>query len=207
MDKKKKEKKYFLKDSELISIDDDRFNQKDVVDNLRLIIENTNPPYNIALIGKWGIGKSSIVNLLLDKYRKDSDNYIVQEINAWKYEKESLKNVFLKQLWQGISGEKVKTFETIKKIYRDIINQDETEDDSRFKNMMKTFCKISFGISLVSIVAFIIYKAVQLNGFGDGFWREWFLGYCKNIGKVLIFPLILSFVTVTLSEFIKRYDK
>ena len=65
-----------------------------------------------------GIGKSSIVNLLLDKYRKDSDNYIVQEINAWKYEKESLKNVFLKQLWQGISGEKVKTFETIKKIYR-----------------------------------------------------------------------------------------
>lgn len=207
MDKKKKEKKFFLKDSELISIDDDRFNQKDVVDNLRLIIENTNPPYNIALIGKWGIGKSSIVNLLLDKYRKDSDNYIVQEINAWKYEKESLKNVFLKQLWQGISGEKVKTFETIKKIYRDIINQDETEDDSRFKNMMKTFCKISFGISLVSIVAFIIYKAVQLNGFGDGFWREWFLGYCKNIGKVLIFPLILSFVTVTLSEFIKRYDK
>ena len=115
--------------------------------------------------------------------------------------------MFLKQLWQGISGEKVKTFETIKKIYRDIINQDETEDDSRFKNMMKTFCKISFGISLVSIVAFIIYKAVQLNGFGDGFWREWFLGYCKNIGKVLIFPLILSFVTVTLSEFIKRYDK
>lgn len=202
-----KEKKYFLKDSELISIDDDRFNQKDVVDNLRLIIENTNPPYNIALIGKWGIGKSSIVNLLLDKYRKDSDNYIVQEINAWKYEKESLKNVFLKQLWQGISGEKVKTFETIKKIYRDIINQNETEDDSRFKNMMKTFCKISFGISLVSIVAFIIYKAVQLNGFCDGFWREWFLGYCKNIGKVLIFPLILSFVTVTLSEFIKRYDK
>ena len=207
MDKKKKEKKYFLKDSELISIDDDRFNQKDVVNNLRLIIENTNPPYNIALIGKWGIGKSSIINLLLDKYRKDSENYIVQEINAWKYEKESLKNVFLKQLWQGISGEKVKTFETIKKIYRDIINQDDTEDNSRFENMMKTFGKISFGIALISIVAFIIYKAVQLNGFGDGFWREWFLGYCKNIGKVLIFPLILSFVTVTLSEFIKRYDK
>lgn len=207
MENKKRTKKYFLKDSELISVDDDRFNQKDVVNNLRMIIENTNPPYNIALIGKWGIGKSSIINLLLDKYRKDKNNYIVQEINAWKYEKESLKNVFLKQLWQGISGEKVKTFETIKKIYRDIINQDDTEDDSRFKNMMKTFCKISFGISLISIVAFIIYKAVQLNGFGDGFWREWFLGYCKNIGKVLIFPLILSFVTVILSEFIKRYDK
>ncbi|MCI9038394.1 MAG: hypothetical protein HFJ29_00700 [Clostridia bacterium] len=96
MEERKRIKKYFLKDSELVSIDDDKFNQKDVVDNLRIIIENTNPPYNIALIGKWGIGKSSIINLLLNKYKMDSDNYIVQEINAWKYEKESLKNVFLK---------------------------------------------------------------------------------------------------------------
>ena len=96
MEERKRIKKYFLKYSELVSIDDDKFNQKDVVDNLRIIIENTNPPYNIALIGKWGIGKSSIINLLLNKYKMDSDNYIVQEINAWKYEKESLKNVFLK---------------------------------------------------------------------------------------------------------------
>ena len=97
MKKERKIKKYFLKDSELVSIDDDRFNQRDVVENLRIIIENTNPPYNIALIGKWGIGKSSIINLLLSRYRNDSKNYIVQEINAWKYEKESLKNVFLKK--------------------------------------------------------------------------------------------------------------
>jgi len=207
MKKERKIKKYFLKDSELVSIDDDRFNQRDVVENLRIIIENTNPPYNIALIGKWGIGKSSIINLLLSRYRNDSKNYIVQEINAWKYEKESLKNVFLKQLWQGISGEKVKTFETIKKIYRDIINQDNIEEDSRFKNMMKLFGKISLVIFILSVIAFIVYKAVQLNGFVNGFCREVFLSYCRNIGKVLIFPLILSFVTVTLSEFIKRYDK
>ena len=207
MKDKKITKKYFLKDSELISIDDDRFNQKDVVNNLRIIIENTNPPYNIALIGKWGIGKSSIINLLLSKYRKDADNYIVQEINAWKYEKESLKNVFLKQLWQGISGEKVKTFETIKRIYRDIINQEDTEENSRFKNLLKMFGLVSGFVVCISIIAFIIYKLVQLNGFVKGFWRECFLGYCKNIGNILILPLILSFITVTLSEFIKRYDK
>ena len=45
MKDKKITKKYFLKDSELISIDDDRFNQKDVVNNLRIIIENTNGLY------------------------------------------------------------------------------------------------------------------------------------------------------------------
>ncbi|MCI9038395.1 MAG: hypothetical protein HFJ29_00705 [Clostridia bacterium] len=73
--------------------------------------------------------------------------------------------------------------------------------------MMKTFGKISFAIFIVSIIAFTIYKAIQFNGIKDGFWKEWFLSYCRNMGKVLIFPLILSFVTVTLSEFIKRYDK
>ena len=131
MNNKEKIKKYFLKDSELISVDDDRFNQKDIVNNLRMIIENTNPPYNIALIGKWGIGKSSIINLLLNKYRKDDKNYIVQEINAWKYEKESLKNVFLKQVWKGISGEKVKNSEKIKEIYSDFIKETKKEEKLR----------------------------------------------------------------------------
>ena len=86
--KKKEEKKYFLKDSVLNNIDDDRFNQAHIVNNLRMIIENTNPPYNIGIIGKWGIGKSSILKILLKKYKEDDENYIVQEINAWKYEKE-----------------------------------------------------------------------------------------------------------------------
>ena len=207
MEARKRNKKYFLKDSELINIDDDRFNQKDVVNNLRIIIENTNPPYNIALIGKWGIGKSSIINLLLNKYKKDKNNYIVQEINAWKYEKESLKNVFLKQLWQGISGEKVKTFETIKRIYRDVISKDSSEKNPRFKKLMWVFGIISAILLIISTIAFIIYKAVQLGGIVDGFWKEVFLSYCRNIGKVMIVPLILSFSTVILSEFIKKYDK
>lgn len=207
MKARKETKKYFLKDSELVSVDDDRFNQKDVVNNLRIIIENTNPPYNIALIGKWGIGKSSIINLLLEKYRKDKDNYIVQEINAWKYEKESLKNVFLKQIWQGISGEKVKTFETIKRIYNDIITKDSSEDNPRFKKLRKVFGWTSGGLIIVSTIVFIIYKAVQLGGINDGFWKEFFLSYCRNVGKLIIVPLILSFITVIVSEFTKKYDK
>lgn len=142
MEERKRIKKYFLKDSELVSVDDDRFNQKDVVNNLRMIIENTNPPYNIALIGKWGIGKSSIINLLLDKYKKDSNNYIVQEINAWKYEKESLKNVFLKQVWQGISGKKIRNSEKIKQIYSQFIKETKEDEIDIIDNLKKFFIPI-----------------------------------------------------------------
>ncbi len=46
--------------------------------------------FNIALIGKWGVGKSSIINLL-KKELHGKDEYKVFEINAWKYENDSLK--------------------------------------------------------------------------------------------------------------------
>ena len=41
---------------------------------------------NVAVIGKRGWGKSSLINLVTEKYRKDGTHYQVQEINAWKYE-------------------------------------------------------------------------------------------------------------------------
>jgi len=53
---------------------------------------------------------------------KSIDTYFIQEINAWKYEKESLRRVFLKQLWQGVSGEKLKSFHEIQQAFSDLIN-------------------------------------------------------------------------------------
>lgn len=217
MYKNKKEKKYFLKDSELVNVDDDRFNQKDIVNNLRLIIENTNPPYNIALIGKWGIGKSSIINLLLNKYKKDSDNYIIQEINAWKYEKESLKSVFLKQVWKGISGEKVKNSEKIKKIYSEFIKEAEKDEKSRW-NKIKDFFKPIFQVTGVCILAmiiiipmFIFYKHIQniviYKGNQEDFGWKTFLSFCKNIGTIMIFPLMLSFIGIIIKQIMNRNDK
>ena len=87
-----KQKKYFIKDSELKTIEEDRLNQKDVVKNLNLIIDNTKPPFNVALTGKCGIGKSSIINLLLNKYENDTENYNIEKINVWK-EKASIKTI------------------------------------------------------------------------------------------------------------------
>lgn len=214
MEERKRIKKYFLKDSELVSVDDDRFNQKDVVNNLRMIIENTNPPYNIALIGKWGIGKSSIINLLLDKYKKDSNNYIVQEINAWKYEKESLKNVFLKQVWQGISGKKIRNSEKIKQIYSQFIKETKEDEIDIIDNLKKFFIPILqvvgiFILAMLLIIPiFIFYKNIQnmvlYDGKQDYFGWRTFLSFCKNIGTIMIFPLILSFIGIIIKQIMSR---
>lgn len=86
---------YFLKDTALADKKNDAFHHDDYVKNLKKLIEEHDPPFNIALIGKWGVGKSSIINLLR-KELKEKAEYKVHEINAWKYENDSLKKAFLK---------------------------------------------------------------------------------------------------------------
>ena len=77
----------------------DQFGHKDIADNIINLIKNDTyqAPYNIALIGKWGLGKSSILKIIEDDLEKEKDTYKVIPINAWKYERESLKKVFLKK--------------------------------------------------------------------------------------------------------------
>ena len=89
-----KSKKYFVKDESLHGVDNDMFNYADISKILDDIVETNTPPFNVAVIGKWGLGKSSLINLVTDRYKKNPKNYLVQEINAWKYEKESLRKVF-----------------------------------------------------------------------------------------------------------------
>ncbi|MFC4802580.1 P-loop NTPase fold protein [Neobacillus sp. GCM10023253] len=99
------EEGYFLKDTALIDKSHDAFHHEDYVKNLKKIIEEHDPPYNIALIGKWGVGKSSIINLL-KKELKGKQEIVTHEINAWKYENESLRKAFLKNLWQTFEKDK-----------------------------------------------------------------------------------------------------
>ena len=94
-------KKYFLRDEELHSVDEDFFRHRDVADNISRILDNNNPPYNIAVIGKWGLGKSSLINLVKERLKNDEKNIVV-DINAWKYEKEVLGKVFLRKVLEEV---------------------------------------------------------------------------------------------------------
>ena len=90
-------KKYFLTDSELENVNGDFFNTNDLKKNIFKILENNKTPYNIAVIGKWGLGKSSLINMVKSELENKS-GYKVIQINAWKYEKEALARVFLRQI-------------------------------------------------------------------------------------------------------------
>jgi len=205
-------KKYFVKDTSLHNVDDDMFNYADISKVLGQIIDTNEPPYNVAVIGKWGLGKSSLINLVTDVYKNKNQDYLVQEINAWKYEKESLGKVFLKQLWQGISGRKVKSFEVIKREFSDIVNGDIDATPSKSKKAISRKLFLTAGaIALATIVLFSIYKFVQAAILGTEinaiFWGNMFLSYCKNIATVLLFPILIGFCKVLLDDYHAKNTK
>ena len=210
---KKENKKYFVKDESLHGNDGDMFNYSDIAQVLDDVISTNEPPYNVAVIGKWGLGKSSLINLVTERYRKDGKHYQVQEINAWKYEKESLRKVFLKQLWQGISNQKIQSFETVKKEMSNIINAELPKDDSGKKaGRTKKFWCTLFKIFAISVIAFLYYKIVQACSLGTpiftvDFIAHVFLRYCKNISTVLIGPVLVALCKLLIDDYHAKQSK
>lgn len=89
--------KYFIKDAEISDLESDKFKHGDIAKNIINIIENNTAPFNIAIVGKWGLGKSSLINIVKQHFSTQNGRYIIEDINAWKYEKEALKRVLLRK--------------------------------------------------------------------------------------------------------------
>lgn len=94
-----------LLDKPLNSPDADQFGHEHYAEALFDLI--TNPdlcmPYNIGLLGQWGVGKSSIKELC--KKRIDSmENIHCIDFNAWKYGGDCIKRALLKTIYTNIGG-------------------------------------------------------------------------------------------------------
>lgn len=59
-----KNEKYFIKDEALKTSDEDYFGHIDLANNIHRMIVHTEAPFNIAIVGKWGMGKSSLINIV-----------------------------------------------------------------------------------------------------------------------------------------------
>ena len=100
-----------LLDKPLNSSDADQFGHEHYAEALFDLITNQNlrMPYNIGLLGQWGVGKSSIKELCKNKL-KSMDYIHCIDFNAWKYSGDSIKRALLRDIYLEIGGsdEKIK---------------------------------------------------------------------------------------------------
>lgn len=87
---------------------DIRFGHLSIVDNLKKIILNCPSPFTIGLFGKWGSGKTTILNVLRKKLQDNDNkgNIALASFDIWKYEGDSLRRTFLRQLENQLKNEK-----------------------------------------------------------------------------------------------------
>ncbi|NUJ98174.1 hypothetical protein HGA92_05315 [Candidatus Gracilibacteria bacterium] len=83
-----------------ISLGGDIFGYHNFVKNIYDIINGIDTSelkgsYSIGIVGEWGSGKSSIINLLYDDFIDGRNNYIFYKFNPWNYEKDNIVEKFL----------------------------------------------------------------------------------------------------------------
>lgn len=128
MSKKKIDKIGFLKDEPVKKSKDLKFGHSDTVSALEDIVRNNHnvTPITIGLFGGWGGGKSSLIESLKSRLKKDIPVVI---FDVWKHEKDSLRRTFLNVFYDQLSEDDVKALKSsIKKDSR--LYNSETESTS-----------------------------------------------------------------------------
>lgn len=97
----------YLTDDPIKSEEDDSFGHKEYVDTLAEIIQNVEPPWHVGIFGEWGSGKSSIINLLYNRIRSESeyDDVLCIEFDAWAHAEDSIRTELLLELDRRIGEE------------------------------------------------------------------------------------------------------
>ncbi len=128
-----------------------KFGYKDVSSTVVDIIDAAPRPFTIGLFGKWGRGKSTVLEEV--RIKIDRRRYTFVKFDVWKYEGDSLRRSFLVDvagqintslnLWDKVKGKKISSREIERKLYNN-----ESEPKTTFKPNTKGL--------VVSAIAFVI---------------------------------------------------
>lgn len=103
----------------------DAFNHAAFADTILELIKRNEPPLSIGLFGAWGIGKSTIINILFGKIREhESASFKPIYFNAWKYSGDSFRRQFLIEVARQVYGkDHDEVFRLVQLNYADVLKQ------------------------------------------------------------------------------------
>ncbi len=128
------------------------------------IIESAPTPFSIGLFGKWGTGKTSIINILKNKII-DGKKHLFVYLDVWKYSKEPLKKWLLFEFQEQIT-QFIPEFAEYKYEGRDLkshFEYEETWEEEKKtkvnKGIVKTVFLVGVFAAIIGIILFILAKS------------------------------------------------
>lgn len=83
--------------------DEDNFGFDHYINTLEALVRECETPFVVGLLGKWGVGKTTLVNKFLKKRLEETDGIGFVYFDAWKYQKDAFYRQFLKQMKEDLS--------------------------------------------------------------------------------------------------------
>lgn len=108
-------------DTPITSLAEDKFGREQFIQNLATALipqqEMKSKSKVLALIGSWGVGKTSVINIVCERLTRTSENLHIIHFNPWQYiKKDDLIKPFLEEIFLGCSKEKRQLFRLRRKI-------------------------------------------------------------------------------------------
>lgn len=177
---------FFITDQALKSAEFDEFGHVDYACLLEKLIWEQPTPFNIGIFGRWGVGKSTIVNLLKERLEVDRKKGHIKiiEVKVWKYDEISLKRKFIVKIAEGLGLEK-----DLDEINRDIYYDKEFETALlNFKDILSTvFNKRSIALwgIIISLVLLLLFRIVNIIDVENTYWNTLF----EKVEEIIIIPV------------------
>ncbi|MCB9719734.1 MAG: hypothetical protein H6756_02575 [Candidatus Omnitrophica bacterium] len=145
------EKATFLSDAPLAADKqkDVAFGHASIARNLATIVRDCPKPFTIGFFGKWGTGKTTVLESLYAELKDDA--VLIVPVDAWKYEGDSLRRQFLITLDEKLN---------LGHDYARTLNQSLSENDptkGKFKFDKEMFCNhIAVLIAVLTAIAGVL---------------------------------------------------
>jgi len=148
----------YQRDKPLLTASHDKFKHTHYVKVIKDILVKSETPINIGLYGRWGVGKSSILNMLREELEKKplTDQFRYLFVDAW-----GLSHISLKQEVLVAINSQLKTYSQSE--IEDILYNIREETTTNIKNVFKRGWPFftMFGVGLA--VAYVLNNYYQLG--------------------------------------------
>lgn len=168
-----------ISDAPLFELDylkeEDAFDHEAYAETILEIIKKNEPPLTIGLFGRWGIGKSTVINIVRQRIEKACAKAKSIYFNAWQHSGDSFRREFLltcvSELFKHDQKKREDALNRIKTLFHKAIPK-ETLEDAKFFTQLKNILTGSIKLNPTYTCQLVITLVIVVILGALGLWKN-----------------------------------